>query len=65
MATSAVYQPTTVSFESSPGLLHQTQTPIKRIIRKPLMQILFLVLGLLFLAAGKDRMKIACKQYCL
>lgn len=54
MPTNAVYQPTTVSFETTGGLLAQTANSNSRlkIFRKPLMQILLLVASLLFLASG-------------
>ncbi|CRK87004.1 CLUMA_CG000855, isoform A [Clunio marinus] len=55
MPTSAVYQPTTVSFENSGGsLLAQTTTSsrLKTAFRKPWMQTLLLLAGLFFIALG-------------
>lgn len=55
MPTSAVYQPTTVSFENSGGsLLAQTTTSsrLRTTFRKPWTQALLLAAGLMFLALG-------------
>jgi hypothetical protein len=55
MPTSAVYQPTTVSFENQGGsLLAQTTTSskLRTVFRKPWRQAVLLALGLMFLAVG-------------
>lgn len=48
-----VYQPTTVSYESRPGLLSQTGSvsPLK-ILKKPIPQISLLIFALFSIAAG-------------
>lgn len=54
MPANSVYQPTTVSFEATGGLLQQTTNSSSRlkIFRKPIYQILVLILGLFFLVFG-------------
>jgi hypothetical protein len=54
MPTTAVYQPTTVSFENSGSLLAQTTTSsrLKTAFRKSWMRILLLISSLIFIALG-------------
>lgn len=53
-ASGPVYQPTTVSYETRPGLLSQTTSvsPLK-VFKKPIPQISLLICSLLLIAAGK------------
>lgn len=52
-ATGPVYQPTTVSYETRPGLLAQTvaASPL-HVLRRPIPQVILLVSSLLLVAAG-------------
>lgn len=53
---SSVYQPTTVSYEPRPGSLLSQTTAVSplQVLRKPIVQVVVLSLGLLSIALGKN-----------
>lgn len=60
---SSVYQPTTVSYEPRPGSLLSQTTAVSplQVLRKPYVQWILLILGLLSITFGNCRACLVCK----
>lgn len=64
---SSVYQPTTVSYEPRPGSLLSQTTAVSplQVLRKPYVQLILLILGVLSITFGKCdvRRPISCEVF--